>query len=188
MNLPFIRTRIISLEKRCYKWYNLIKYEVSYVQQRHVRAWQQAFVHKRIVRVRQKRANEVGAENVFDFSLGNPNVPAPDCVKDALVELANSCETLHGYTSAQGDVAVREAVAKNISRRFGVDVGKDLIYMTCGAAASLCITLRALNEITTNSSYLRRTSPNTKFSSNRQAGKPWLRVMTKRTSPPTFRH
>lgn len=94
----------------------------------------------------KKRANEVGAENVFDFSLGNPNVPAPDCVKDALVELANSCETLHGYTSAQGDVAVREAVAKNISRRFGVDVGKDLIYMTCGAAASLCITLRALNE------------------------------------------
>ena len=82
----------------------------------------------------KKRANEVGAENVFDFSLGNPNVPAPDCVKDALVELANSCETLHGYTSAQGDVAVREAVAKNISRRFGVDVGKDLIYMTCGAA------------------------------------------------------
>lgn len=94
----------------------------------------------------KKCANEVGAENVFDFSLGNPNVPAPDCVKDALVELANSCETLHGYTSAQGDVAVREAVAKNISRRFGVDVGKDLIYMTCGAAASLCITLRALNE------------------------------------------
>lgn len=94
----------------------------------------------------KKRAKEVGAENVFDFSLGNPNVPAPDCVKDALVELASSCETLHGYTSAQGDVAVREAVAKNISRRFGVDVGKDLIYMTCGAAASLCITLRALNE------------------------------------------
>lgn len=94
----------------------------------------------------KKRANEVGAENVFDFSLGNPNVPAPDCVKAALVELANSCESLHGYTSAQGDVAVREAVAKNISRRFGVDVGKDLIYMTCGAAASLCITLRALNE------------------------------------------
>lgn len=75
----------------------------------------------------KKRAKEVGAENVFDFSLGNPNVPAPDCVKDALVEFANSCETLHGYTSAQGDVAVREAVAKNISRRFGVDVGKDLI-------------------------------------------------------------
>lgn len=87
MSIPFIRTRIISLEKRCYKWYNLIKYEVSYVQQRHVRAWQQAFVHKRIVRVRQKRANEVGAENVFDFSLGNPNVPAPDCVKTLLSSL-----------------------------------------------------------------------------------------------------
>ena len=54
MRLPFLSARIISLEKRCYKWYNLIKYEVSYVQQIHVRAWQQAFVHKRIVRVRQK--------------------------------------------------------------------------------------------------------------------------------------
>ena len=95
----------------------------------------------------KKRAEQVGKQNVFDFSLGNPSTPAPDCVKAALVSLANSNPTaLHGYTSAQGDKSVREAVAANLSRRFGVDLNSDLIYMTCGAAASLCITLRALTE------------------------------------------
>ena len=61
----------------------------------------------------KKRAEEVGGDGVFDFSLGNPNAPAPDCVKDELLSLA--CDTdstaLHGYTSAQGDKGVREAVA-----------------------------------------------------------------------------
>ena len=95
----------------------------------------------------KKRAEQVGKQNVFDFSLGNPSTPAPDCVKATLVSLANSNLTaLHGYTSAQGDKSVREAVAANLSRRFGVDLNSDLIYMTCGAAASLCITLRALTE------------------------------------------
>lgn len=96
----------------------------------------------------KKRAAEVGKDNVFDFSLGNPNVPAPDCVKEAILSLANDCDStaLHGYTSAQGDSSVREAIANNICRRFGTKISKDNIYMTCGAAASLCITLRALNE------------------------------------------
>lgn len=94
------------------------------------------------------RAAEVGKDNIFDFSLGNPNVPAPDCVKEAILSLANYCDStaLHGYTSAQGDSSVREAIANNICRRFGTKISKDNIYMTCGAAASLCITLRALNE------------------------------------------
>lgn len=94
------------------------------------------------------RAAEVGKDNVFDFSLGNPNVPAPDCVKEAILSLANDCDStaLHGYTSAQGDSSVREAIANNICRRFGTKISKDNIYMTCGAAASLCIMLRALNE------------------------------------------
>ena len=96
----------------------------------------------------KKRAEEVGVDDVFDFSLGNPNVPAPDCVKDALLSLA--CDTdstaLHGYTSAQGDKGVREAVARHIRSKFGANVQADDIYMTCGAAASLCITLRALCE------------------------------------------
>lgn len=95
----------------------------------------------------KQRAEKVGKENVFDFSLGNPNTPSPDCVKEAILSLADENPVaLHGYTSAQGGKGVREAIANNIRRRFGVDANKDFIYMTCGAAASLCITLRALNE------------------------------------------
>lgn len=86
--------------------------------------------------------------DVFDFSLGNPNVEAPQCVKDALISLANEQDSvrLHGYTSAQGDLNVRESVAKHIRSSFGTTIGADNIYMTCGAAASLCITIRALCE------------------------------------------
>lgn len=94
----------------------------------------------------KKRAEEVGSENVFDFSLGNPSTPAPECVKDALVSLANSPLPLHAYTSAQGDKGVRDAISQNLSRRFRTSISSDLVYMTCGAAASLCITLRALTE------------------------------------------
>ena len=95
----------------------------------------------------KQRAEKVGKENVFDFSLGNPNTSSPDCVKEAILSLADENPVaLHGYTSAQGGKGVREAIANNIRRRFGVDVNKDYIYMTSGAAASLCITLRALNE------------------------------------------
>ncbi len=95
----------------------------------------------------KKRAAEVGEDCVFDFSLGNPNVPAPKCVQEAILSLATTNSTaLHGYTSAQGGIGVREAIANNIRRRFGVDMCADNVYMTCGAAASLCIALRALNE------------------------------------------
>lgn len=95
----------------------------------------------------KKRMAEVGEDKVYDFSLGNPNVPAPECVKTALQELIAYPDSthIHGYTSAQGDLGVRKTVADNINTRFGAGVGADNIYMTCGAAASLCITLRALN-------------------------------------------
>ncbi len=94
------------------------------------------------------RAAEIGAENVFDFSLGNPSVPAPAEVNEAIRDLLDTKESivLHGYTSAQGDAGVRAAIADNITRRFGVDMSPNLIYMTCGAAASLSICLRALVE------------------------------------------
>lgn len=96
----------------------------------------------------KKRAAEVGADKVYDFSLGNPNVPAPDGVKEAAERLLAMPDNtvLHGYTSAQGDAEVRKAVADNINERFGAGVSPDLIYMTCGAAASLTITLNALYE------------------------------------------
>ncbi len=96
----------------------------------------------------KKRAEEVGEENVFDFSLGNPNVPAPKCVTDAVVELMAQKDStkVHGYTSAQGDVSVRKAIANYVNERFSTSLSQDNIYMTVGAAASLCICLRALNE------------------------------------------
>lgn len=92
------------------------------------------------------RAAEIGAENVFDFSLGNPSVEPPREVTDTLLALLHEYEptALHSYTSAQGDPDVRAAVASYISRTFGVQMSADLIYVTCGAAASLAITLRAM--------------------------------------------
>ncbi len=94
------------------------------------------------------RAAEIGAENVFDFSLGNPSVPAPAEVNDTIRELLDteSSVLLHGYTSAQGDAGVRRTIAENIKTRFGVEMTPNLIYMTCGAAASLSICLRAIVE------------------------------------------
>lgn len=95
----------------------------------------------------KKRAAELGADKVYDFSLGNPNVPAPECVNRSIIDLISNTDSteIHGYTSAQGDAATRKAVADNLNRRFGVGINSDLIYMTCGAAASLTVTLRALN-------------------------------------------
>ncbi len=92
------------------------------------------------------RAAEIGAENVYDFSLGNPNVPAPACVKEALLELleTNDSNVLHSYTSAQGDASVRKTIADSINERFGTNITANHIYMTVGAAASLCICAKAL--------------------------------------------
>lgn len=92
-----------------------------------------------------KRAQEIGRENIFDFSLGNPSVPAPDCVKEAILELLEGDPVaLHGYTSAQGAPDVRAAIANDIQTRHGVDISPNLLYMTVGAAASLSICCKAL--------------------------------------------
>jgi len=94
----------------------------------------------------RKRKAEIGAENVFDFSLGNPSIPAPQKVRDVMNNLVNEMDpvTLHGYTSAQGDLNVRKAMADSITNNFKITADPDLIYMTCGAAASLTITLNAI--------------------------------------------
>ena len=95
----------------------------------------------------KKRAQEVGADKVYDYSLGNPNVPAPESVRETLKKLVAIPDStlIHGYTSAPGDIRVRKAIADSINKRFNVSMTPDYIYMTCGAAASLCITLKALN-------------------------------------------
>ncbi len=97
----------------------------------------------------KKRKAEIGEDNVFDFSIGNPSVPAPEKVKDALIEILNTYDPvlLHGYTSAQGDYSVRKNLADYINSRFGTGLNADCLYLTCGAAASLTIVLNAiLNE------------------------------------------
>lgn len=93
-----------------------------------------------------KRKAEIGAENVFDFSIGNPSVPVPKSVDDAIIDLVNNFDSvaLHGYTSAQGDAHVRETIANYINDKFGTNVTANNIYMTCGAAASLTIVMNAI--------------------------------------------
>ncbi len=95
----------------------------------------------------KKRSEEIGGENVFDFSIGNPSVPAPKAVDEAIAKIVaeTSSVELHGYTSAQGDKGVRDAIAANYARRFGVALSGEDLYMTCGAAASLTITMNALH-------------------------------------------
>ena len=93
-----------------------------------------------------KRRAEIGAENVLDFSLGNPSIPAPKAVNDAMIKLLTDLDPvkLHGYTSAQGAPDVRKTIADSIKKRFSGDADPNLLYMTCGAAASLTICLNAL--------------------------------------------
>ncbi len=94
----------------------------------------------------KKRAGEIGAENVFDFSIGNPSVPAPKKVNEAICQIVNETPSveLHGYTSAQGDKLVRDTIASNYQKRYGVPLSGEDLYMTVGAAASLTITFKAL--------------------------------------------
>ena len=94
----------------------------------------------------KKRKNEVGEDMVFDFSLGNPSVAAPKEVNEGLIELVTNEDSvkLHGYTSAEGDLSVREQIAKYINETFNETVNPGCIYMTVGAAAALTISIKAL--------------------------------------------
>ena len=93
-----------------------------------------------------ERKAQIGPENVFDFSLGNPSIPAPDAVRASiersLAEL--SPEELHGYTPAPGLPAARAAVAASLNRRFDTAYEASDVFMTVGAAASISCTLHAL--------------------------------------------
>lgn len=94
----------------------------------------------------KQRAAVVGAENIYDYSLGNPSVPAPAEVNKAIKEILDS-ETpisVHGYTSAVGDNATRDAIADNLNRRFGTSYTRENLYLTCGAAASLLCAFRTV--------------------------------------------
>ncbi len=91
------------------------------------------------------RSSVVGRENVFDFSLGNPSIPTPKCIDDTIKELVLSDSSqVHAYTSAPGNIQLRSVVADSIKKRFGVNIELNNIYITCGAAASLTISLGAV--------------------------------------------
>lgn len=97
----------------------------------------------------KQRKAEIGEDNVFDFSIGNPSVPVPEEVTKRLIKILTETDAvqLHGYTSAQGDKEVRKVLANYFNKRFSTSLSEDCFYMTCGAAASLTITLNAiLNE------------------------------------------
>ena len=94
----------------------------------------------------KKRAAEVGAENIFDFSIGNPSVPAPAALNETLIRLLQEQpDTIHCYTSAQGDALVRQRFADSLNRRFGTAYTADEFFVTGGAAPSLCGVFRGLS-------------------------------------------
>lgn len=94
----------------------------------------------------KKMAQQYGAENVYDFSLGNPNVPAPEAINKAIAELAQTTDSvkLHGYMSNSGFEEVRETIAKSLNKRFGTNYGCNNIVMTVGAAGGLNVALKSI--------------------------------------------
>ena len=96
----------------------------------------------------RKRAAEVGEENIFDFSLGNPNVPTPDFVRDAAIEILQTYEpsAVHGYTVAPGNPQVREKIARSLNERFAQNFTGQNLFVTAGAAAAITICFKALAE------------------------------------------
>ena len=95
---------------------------------------------------------KLGAQKVFDFSLGNPSVPPHKMVNETLIDLLTNNDpcAIHGYTSAPGDINTRKVICEDLNNRFKTCYTPDMVYMTCGAAASLCITFKALTEKATD--------------------------------------
>lgn len=92
-----------------------------------------------------ERKAQIGADKVFDYSLGNPSVPAPAAVRASIERsLALPSDELHGYTPAPGLPEARRAVAESLNRRFGTSYGMGDVFMTVGAAASVSMCLHAL--------------------------------------------
>ena len=87
-----------------------------------------------------------GADKVFDFSLGNPSVPAPDCVREAIIELVNETDPtiLHGYMSNAGFEDVRQTIAESLNKRFDTKFSAKNLIMTVGAASGLNVILKTI--------------------------------------------
>lgn len=93
-----------------------------------------------------EQAKKVGAENVFDYSLGNPSIPAPKKINETICDVVSNVESvkLHGYSVAAGFEDARAAVAADLNRRFGTDYTAANLFITCGAAPAIFATFCAL--------------------------------------------
>ena len=92
------------------------------------------------------RAQVVGEENVFNFTIGNPSLPTPREVTDTVRDILDNMDNLaiHSYTSATGSLAAREAIAKDLNNRFGTDITAEELFLGCGASPELCAVFGAL--------------------------------------------
>ena len=93
-----------------------------------------------------EQAKVVGPENVYDYSLGNPSIPAPKKVNESIKKIVDETDSikLHGYSMAPGFEEARAAVAKDLAARFGLDVKASELFFTCGAAPALLSIIKAL--------------------------------------------
>ena len=93
-----------------------------------------------------QRAAQVGWENIFDFTIGNPSNPTPDEIVNEAVRLLNSPDRLatHGYTTAAGDMSARAAIAEDLNNRFSANAKPEQLFLTCGAAPAMTAALKAL--------------------------------------------
>lgn len=93
-----------------------------------------------------EQAAKIGAENVYDYSIGNPSIPAPKAVEEAIKDILKSVDSLklHGYSKDAGIESVRAAIAENLSGRFGMEIKASDLFMTCGAAPGLIAVIKAL--------------------------------------------
>lgn len=93
-----------------------------------------------------RRAKEIGYENVFDYSLGNPSVPTPQAFSDTLVDLIQNTDpvALHGYSPSLGIPSVRQAIADSLNRRFDMNFKMEHIFMAVGAAGAIAHAVRAV--------------------------------------------
>lgn len=94
----------------------------------------------------RQRAAIVGPENVYDYSLGNPSIPSPPEVNQAIVDILRDTDSLavHGYTSASGDYATRKAISDDLNRRYQAQTRPEDFFLGCGAAPELVSVFRAL--------------------------------------------
>ena len=93
-----------------------------------------------------KRKKEVGEDNVFDFSIGNPTISAPKELNETLIKLIQTENdvTIHGYTSTRGDNELKAKIIKNVNETYGTNFLEKHIFITCGAAPALTATTKAL--------------------------------------------